>query len=165
MNLSTILSKLGIATSFTQDVTLLIVIALLSFLFAVAIGKSRLAAVLVGSYISFALVSVAPPNWLIDGSYKLIAYLVIVVGIALWGRKIIDISVGGIGSGFMWKIFVMSFLEVIMILSIAVALVPKREALAYISLNSYGYLMNDPMPLIWMAAPLIFLFFVQRRRY
>ncbi|HLN18951.1 MAG TPA: hypothetical protein VK255_02150 [Patescibacteria group bacterium] len=165
MNLSSVLAKLGIATSFTQDVTLLIVIALASFLFAVAIGKSRLAAVLVGSYISFALVSATPVSWLAISGYNLIAFLVIIIGITLWGKKMIDISIGGIGSGFMWKIFVMSFLEVVMILSIAVSLVPKKDALAYVSISSYGYLNNDPMRLIWMAAPLLFLFFVQRRRF
>ena len=163
MNLATILSKLGIATSLTQDITLLIVIALASFLFAVFIGKSKLAAVLVGSYISFALVSVVPAEYLAGNGYKFLAFLAIVVALTIWGGKMIDISIGGIGSGFMWKIFVMSFLEVIMLLSIVVAFMPKKDALVYISPSSYGYLINDPMRLIWMAAPLIFLLFVQRK--
>lgn len=165
MNLATILSKLGISTSLTQDVTLLIVIALASFLFAVFIGKSKLAAVLVGSYISFALVSVTPSDYLAENGYKLIAYLAIVVALAIWGGKMIDISIGGIGSGFMWKIFVMSFLEVVMILSIVLSLVSKKDALLYVSSSSYGYLIGDPMRLIWMAAPLAFLLFVQKKRY
>jgi hypothetical protein len=163
MNLATILSKLGISASLTQDVTLLIVIALASFLFAIFIGKSRLAAVLVGSYISFALVSVIPESWLAGTGYNFLVFLIIVVAVTLWGKKIIDISIGGIGSGFMWKIFVMSFLEVVMILSIVLSLIPKKDALIYVSSSSYGYFIDDPMRLIWMAAPLIFLFFVQRK--
>jgi len=165
MNLTTILSEIGLDASLTQDVTLLIVIILASFLFAIFIGKSRLAAVLVGSYISFALVTVTPESYLSGNEYKLLAYLVIVVALTIWGKKMIDISIGGIGSGFMWKIFVMSFLEVVMILSVILSLVSKKEALQYISLSSYGYLINDPMKLIWMAAPLAFLFFVQKKKY
>ena len=151
------------ASNLTQDVTLLLVVALASFLFAVLIGKSKLAAVLVGSYISFALVSVIPKDYLSGNGYAFLAYLIIVVALTLWGGKMIDISIGGIGSGFMWKIFVMSFLEVLMILSIVLSFLPKKDALVYISSSSYGYLINDPMRLIWMAAPLLFLLFVQRK--
>jgi hypothetical protein len=164
MNLASILNKLGLATSLTQDVTLLIVIALASFLFAIFIGKSKLAAVLVGSYISFALISVIPADYLGSG-YKFLAYLAIVAALTVWGGKMIDISIGGVGSGFMWKIFMMSFLEVVMILSVVLSLLSKKEALMYISSSSYGYLVNDPMRLIWMAAPLLFLLFVQKKKY
>ena len=39
MNLTTILSSLGISTRFTQDITLLIVVVLLSFIFGIFIGN------------------------------------------------------------------------------------------------------------------------------
>jgi len=163
MNLTTILSKLGISTSLTQDITLLLVIILASFLFGVFIGRSRLMAVLVNIYVSLAIVMAIPASYLADYSYKILAFLIILVFLTLWGKKIIDVSMGNVGSGFMWKIFALSFLEVVLILSIIVSLTPKKNALQYVSASSYGYLIDDPMKLIWMAAPLIFLFFVHGR--
>lgn len=163
MNLATILSKLGISTGFTQDVTLLIVVVLASFLLGIFIGRSRLIAVLINSYISFSVVSVIPANYLADYTYRLLIFLILLIALTLWGRKLFDVSLGGIGSGFMWKIFTLSFLEVALILSTLVSFMPKKDALVYISPSSYGYLTNGPMPLIWMAAPLIFLLFMQRR--
>lgn len=164
MNLSSILPKLGLAASLTQDVTLLIVIVLASFLLGVFIGKSRLIAVLVYAYISAALVFVAPAQYFTDYTYKLLAFLIIIIIGTIWGRRIIDIGTAGFGLGTMWKVFVLSFLEIILILSVILSLMPKRDALTYISVSSYGYLVTDPMKLVWMAAPLVFLFLVARRR-
>jgi len=163
MNLASILSKLGLAASLTQDITLLIVVVLASFLFGIFIGRARLVSVLINTYIAFALVVVIPASYLTDYTYKLLAFLVLVVILTLWGKRIFDVSFSGVGSGFMWKIFALSFLEVVLILSIVVSLIPKKEALAYVSTSSFGYLVADPMKLVWMAAPLIFLFFVQRK--
>lgn len=164
MNLSSILPKLGLAASLTQDVTLLIVVILASFLFGVFISKSRLAAVLIYAYVAFALVSVTPSVYLADYTYKILAFLIVIVIGTIWTRRIIDVGTAGLGPGTMWKVFVLSFLEVVLILSVVISLMPKRDALAYISVTSYGYLATDPMKLAWMAAPLLFLFLTQRRR-
>jgi hypothetical protein len=163
MNLASILPKLGLAASMTQDITLLIVIILASFLFGIFIGRSRLVAVLLNAYVAFAIVSVIPASYLTSYTYKLLVLLILIVALTLWGKRLFEVSISGIGSGFMWKIFALSFLEVVMILSMVISIIPKKEALIYVSLSSYGYLIADPMKLIWMAAPLVFLMIIQKR--
>lgn len=163
MNLSSILSKVGLSTSLTQDITLLLVIVLASFLFGVFIGRSRLMAVLLNIYISFAAVSAIPVEYLTDSSYKILAFLILLVFLSIWGKKIIEVTMGNVGSGFMWKIFTLSFLEVVLILSVVLSFTPRKSALQYVSASSYGYLVDDPMRLVWMAAPLLFMFFIHSR--
>ena len=156
---------MGLAASLTQDITLLLVVVLASFLLGVFVGRSKLVSILVNTYISFALVSVIPAAYLaVNYTYKLLALLILIVALTIWGKRIFEISFSGVGSGFMWKIFVISFLEVVLILSMVVSMMPKKEALSYVSLSSYGYLITDPMRLVWTAVPLLFLLFVQRRR-
>lgn len=163
MNLSSILPKLGLSAGMTQDFTLLIVLVLASFLFGIFIGRSRLISVLLNTYISVALVSVIPTAYLADYSNKVIVFLILVVGLTILGKRMFDLSISGAGSGFMWRVFVMSFLEIILLISIILTLIPKKVALGYVSASSYGYLATDPMKLILMAAPLLFLFFIQKR--
>jgi hypothetical protein len=164
MNLASILSKLGISTSLTQDITLLIVLILISVVLAIFVGKSKLVYILVGSYISAAIASAVPAGYFSDYSYKIIAFLAIIVAMALWGKKLVDVNFAGIGSGFMWKILTLSFLEVALIISVIISYMPKKAALVYVSPSSYGYLVNDPMKLVWLALPLLFLLFFQRSK-
>jgi hypothetical protein len=159
-----LLSKLGISTGMSQDIMLLFVLVFISFLFGMFIGRHKLIAVLVNIYVSYALVNVIPANFFSDPTYRALVFLILIVGLTLLGKRMFDIYISGAGSGFLWRIFAMSFLEVVLLLSIVISLLPKKEALSYVSASSYGYLATDPMKLIWMIAPLVFMFFVQRRR-
>lgn len=163
MNLSAILPKIGLNAGLTQDITLLVVIVLASFLFGIFIGKTRMISVLINTYISFAIINVVPSKYLSDSFNKVLVFLILLILLTIVGKKILDIAISGMGSGFMWRIFAMSFLEIVLLLSIILDLLPKKTALGYISPSSYEYLTGDTMRLIWMAAPLIFLFMIQKR--
>lgn len=163
MNLSSILAKLGISSSFTQDVTLLIVVVLASFIFGVFIGRSRLISVLISAYISVAVISVVPVAYLSDYNYQVIAFLALLIILVLSGRKMFEVSISGVGSGFMWRVFLLSFLEVILVASIVISFLPAKIALGYVSPSSYVYLASQEAKLIWMVAPLVFLLFIQKR--
>lgn len=163
MNLSSIIAKLGISSSLAQDLTLLVVIILISVFFAIFIGRTRLVSVLLSAYISVALLSVAPAGFLVDYTYELLAFLILVVMLTIFGKGIFETSVSGMGSRFMWRSFALSFLEVVMLISVVVSIIPKKVALGYVSASSYGYLVAGAMSFVWMAAPLVFLLFIQRR--
>lgn len=146
----------------TQDFTLLLILILASFLVGIFIGKTRLIAVLINAYIAAALMGVIPSSYL-HGNNEVLIFLILVVGLTIIGKNLFEIYISGAGSGFMWRVFAMSFLEVVMILSIILTLLPKKTALTYVSSTSYGYLAEDPMKFVWMAAPLAFLFFIQKK--
>lgn len=163
MNLSLILSKLGIPVSLSQDIILLLAAVLISFIFGTFIGRYRLVTVLINIYVSFAVVSVIPQGFLSGYSTTLLIFGALVILLTIFGRKLFEIHISGAGSGFLWKVFVMSFLEVGLILSIILSMLPSKVALSYVSSNAYNLLVSGNAQFIWMIAPLVFMLFMHRR--
>lgn len=163
MNLIALLSKLGISANMSQDITLLFVIIFVSFVFGMFIGRYKLLTILVNIYITLAVIAAVPKGFFPDYSYKLITFFVLLIFLTLVGKKFFEVSLSGAGSGFLWRVFAMSFLEVVLLISIAVSLVPEKVALDYVSITFYKYLASENFRLIWTVAPLVFMFFIQRR--
>ena len=163
MNLNLILSKIGISTQLTQDVTLIIFIALASFIYGMLLGRHRLMNLLANIYISFALVKVIPEALASGYVNKPIIFFALIIIFTLLSKRFFEVSLTGMGSNNLWRVFSMSFLQIALILSIAFSLIPQKDALGYISANAYNYLVVGWSPLVWMALPLIFVFFFHRR--
>ncbi|HRZ95717.1 MAG TPA: hypothetical protein P5262_04105 [Candidatus Moranbacteria bacterium] len=163
MNLTLLLSKLGLSMNMSQDVTLLLVVVFVSFIFGMFIGRYKLISVLINIYISLAIINAVPEKYLSEYAYKLIGFLIIVVLLTLLGKKLFEIYISGSGSGFLWRVFAMSFLEVVMLISISLSLVPKKIALEYVSPSSYGYLASENASFLWLVIPLIFMFVIHKR--
>jgi len=81
----------------------------------------------------------------------------------LMNKRFFDLSFSGAGSSFLWRVFVISFMEISLILSIVLTIMPKKEALNFISGTAYGYLVSGWAPLIWVVLPLAFMFMVYKR--
>lgn len=163
MNLSLLFSKLGISASLSQDITLFAIIALISFVFGMFIGRYKLITVLINIYVSLALVAAVPEKYFTDYTYQLILFYVLVTALTLVSKRLFEIYISGSGSGFLWRVFAMSFLEVMMLLSITLTLIPKKIALEYVSPTSFDYLATDLAKLVWLAVPLIFMFIIHKR--
>ena len=165
MNLSLILSQIGLSAKTTQDVVLLLIVVLASFIFGISIGRLKLVPVLISSYISVALLSVFPKDILSDYSYSLFLFFGVIVFLTTFGRKMFEIPISGSGKSFLWRIFVMSFLEIMLLLSVALSLIPKKIALGYISTSSYDYLVSSNFAFFWMIAPLLCMFFIHKKLF
>jgi hypothetical protein len=163
MNLSLLFAKLGISASLSQDITLFFVIALVSFVFWMFIGRYKIITVLINIYVSLAIMSAVPEKYFTDYTFKLILFYALVVALTIVSKKLFEIYISGSGSGFLWRVFAMSFLEVMMLLSITLVLVPKKVALGYVSPTSYDYLTADMARLLWMVLPLILMFAIHKR--
>jgi len=163
MNFSLLISKVGLPSSMAQDVMLLLVIMFVSFIFGMFIGRYKLITILINIYVAFALINVIPGKILDDYTLKLIAFLAAVVVLTIISKRLFEIYISGSGSGFLWRGFAMSFLEVIMLLSITLSLVPKKVALGYLSSSSYNYIASDMARLVWMLVPLAFMFMIHKR--
>ena len=161
MNLNLILSKIGISTQLTQDVSLIIFVALASFVYGMLMGKHRIMGFLVNTYISYAVVSVIPKIMLGDYSSKILVFLILLILLTLLNQRFFGISF--YGSSYLWRVFSLSFLQIALLLSIIFSIMPKNEALGYISGNAYKFLVLGWAPLFWMAAPLVFLFLIYRK--
>lgn len=165
MNPITLLSNLGVPTNLTQDIMLLLFVALASFIYGTLIGRWRLMTVLINIYVAFAVVTVIPAEIVADYNLKLLIFFILLAGMTLLNKRFFDISFSGSGTNYMLRVFMMSFLEIVLVLSIAFSMVPKKVALGYISANAYTYLITGYAPLVWMALPLIYMFFLYRKMH
>lgn len=163
MNITQIFSNLGVPQAMVQDVMLVVFIAFLSFVYGMLVGRYRLIPALINIYASFAIASVVPESFLPDYMSKLVLFLALWAGLTVFSRKFFDVPFYGAGSSFLWRVFSMSFLQDILLLSIIFSIVPKTEALGYISPNAYKYLVEGWAPFIWMALPLVYLIFIYKR--
>jgi hypothetical protein len=163
MNPYDIFSQIGISPKIAQDVMLVLFVAFVSFVYGMLVGRYRLIPALVNIYASFAIVSVVPEKMLTDYNLKLILFFALWALLTIFSRRFFDVHFYGSGTGFLWRVFSMSFLQGMLLLSVAFSFVPTEVALTYISPNAFKYLVEGWAPLVWMVVPLVFLFFIYRR--
>jgi hypothetical protein len=161
MNLNLLFSKIGISQSLAQDATLLLLIVLASFVLGIFIGRYKLITVLISIYVSLAVLAVVPEGYLADYTYRLGFFAVAVIVMTLTGKKVFDAYISG--TGFMWRVFAMSFIEVAMLISITLSIIPKKIALSYVSQNAYYYLASENARFIWLVIPLVFIFIIHKK--
>jgi hypothetical protein len=163
MDIGKFLISLGVSPQLTQDISLFMVVARLSFVFGMFIGRYKLITILINIYVAFAITMVVPAQYFSDYLYKLIFFLASVIILTLISKRLFEIYISGSGSGFLWRVFAMSFLEVVFLLSIILSIIPKKMALGYISPTAYNYLATENARLAWMVIPLAFMFFIHKR--
>lgn len=163
MNLSLIFSQIGLSQKIAQDVMLFLVVAFFSFVFAMLVGRYKLITVLVNVYVSFALLSVFPAKLFPDYSTQLILFFGAIAILTFFSRRMFDLPISGSGKDFLWRVFVMSFLEIALMMSVAFSIMSKKTALSYISSNAYNYLVSENAMIFWMLAPLVFMFIIHKK--
>lgn len=163
MNLSLVFSKMGISPAVGQDVTLFLALLLLSFIFGMLIGRYKLITILINIYVSVAVLSVVPKEYVSDYSSELVLFFLLLVGLTLISKRLFEIYISGSGSGFLWRVFAMSFLEVLFLMSVIFSIIPEKEALGYVSRNAYDLLASENARIFWMVSPMVFMFFIHKR--
>lgn len=163
MDIGKFLVSLGVSPQLTQDISLFMVIALLSFVFGMFIGRYKLITILINIYVAYAVTMTVPVRYFPDYSYKLIFFLASTIILTLISKQLFEIYISGSGSGFLWRVFAMSFLEVVFLISIILSILPKKIALGYISPAAYEYLATENARLAWMIIPMAFMFFIHKR--
>jgi hypothetical protein len=114
-------------------------------------------------YVAFALIKVIPEKTFSSYTIELVVFLGIIVIMTLLGKKMFEIYISGSGTGFLGRVFVMSFLDIMFLISAVLLIIPKKEALGFVSENAYGYFTSDWMPFVWLAAPLVFLYIIHKK--
>lgn len=161
--MNALLTKIGISQSLTQDITLALIVMLVSFVFGMFIGRYKLITILINIYVAFAITSVVPVRYFPEYTLKLAFFLASVMILTVVSKRLFEVYFSGSGSGFLWRVFVMSFLEVMFLISVVFSIIPEKVALGYVSASAYGYFTSDIMRLFWMAVPLVFLVMIHKR--
>lgn len=146
------------------DISFLLIFVVVCIALGVYFGRTQLLGILIYGYVSAALLHVFPVEWMSFSPYgRAIIFLALVIFLVLVGDYLFDIHISNAGSDFFWRVMIMSFLTGGMLLSILLTLVPKTEALRYISATVYGYFALPLAQVLWMTVPLLFLLFINKR--
>jgi hypothetical protein len=93
---------------------------------------------------------------------SVLIFLIFVVLLTLMNKYLFDIHQSGSGMA-LWQVFLMSFFEVVLMLSVLFSFLPAKDVLKYISKTSLGYFIDPWYALAWMILPLAFLIFMKKR--
>jgi hypothetical protein len=146
------------------DLSFLLLFVVLCVALGVYLGRSQLVNVLIYGYVGVALVHVLPRAWTDFSPYgQAIVFTAILIFLVLVGDYLFDIHISSAGSDFFWRVLVMSFLAVGMVVSIILTLLPRGMALQYLSKTVYGYFTLPLAQVLWMTVPLLFLLFINKR--
>lgn len=163
MQLDQIFLNLGLAKSGAQLLTLLVVLVLVSTVFWLLVGRFRLHNFLINTYISYALLQVLPTELTsFTKNASVLLFLIFIVGLTLMNKYLFDIHQSGSGLA-IWQVYVMSALEVVLVLSIIISLAQSKDVLNYISKDALQYFTLPWWKFLWMILPLAFLVFVKKR--
>lgn len=163
MQLDKIFQNLGFGGNAAETLSVALVLLVLSMLFWFLVGRFRLHNFLINTYISLAVVSVIPQNIAsFSESSRAMIFMITVVFLTLMNKYIFDIHQSGSGLA-IWQVVVMSFLELMLFLSIVASFLPGLELPKYLSNASLGYLTDPRWLLVWMILPLVFLIFVKKK--
>ena len=163
MQLDKIFLNLGLNGTASQLVTLVLVLLVLSTLFWLLVGRFRLHNFLINIYISFSILQVLPKDMMtFTKNSSILLFFIFVVVLTLMNKYLFDIHQTGSGL-VVWQVFVMSFLEVVLIFSIVFSMLSVKEAAKFVSKDSLVYFTDPWWRAAWMAMPLVFLIFVKKR--
>jgi len=144
-------------------VTLVLVLLVASTIFWLLIGRFRLHNFLINTYISYALLQVLPKEILtFTPNAPVLVFLIFIVILTLMNKYLFDIHQSGSGLA-IWQVYIMSTLEVLLVLSIIISLAPAKDVLVYISKDVLQYFTLPWWKFLWMILPLAFLVFVKKR--
>jgi len=164
MRLSSFFLKMGVPDKLAGDLSLFLVLVAISLMFGMFVGRFRLANILINIYIALAILTVIPKDFLsLYANSDLLIFLLLLTVLTIAGDNLFDIHISSSGSGFFWRLVVMSFLEVGLIFSIIISMIPSSKLLEYVSQNMYQYFASPSAKVFWMAAPLVFLFFINKK--
>jgi len=163
MQLNEIFQNLGLAKSATELMTLILVILAASWVFWLFIGRFHLHNFLINTYISFALVQIIPKEVASFSIYSLIIlFFAFIVLLTMANKYLFEIHQYGSGLA-IWQVFIMSFLEIMLLLSIIFYFLPTKEILQFISKNYLVYFIDPWYRVLWMVVPLLFLVVIKKR--
>ncbi|MDD5396885.1 MAG: hypothetical protein PHW24_02385 [Candidatus Moranbacteria bacterium] len=163
MQLDKLFQSFGLASSVAEMVTLVLVLLVLSTIFWLLIGRFRLHNFLINIYISLALLRVVPKDVMgFNPNSSVLVFLIFVVLLTLMNKYLFDIHQSGSGMA-LWQVFLMSFFEVVLLLSVLFSFLPAKDILKYVSKNSFSYFVDPWWAFAWMVLPLAFLVFVKKR--
>lgn len=152
-------------TKIAGDLSFFLLLVGGSLALSFALGRTRIVSVVLYSFAAFSFVGALPASFFaFMPESRAVIFLGILVVLVAVGDYIVDIHISNPSSTFFSRILVMGCLGSGLILSMLLSLLSRSFALQFISPAVYGYFTGFPLSIIWMAAPLLFLLFLNKRK-
>lgn len=149
------------------------VASLLSFVFlfigvSVAVGfifgRNKLVNIFINVYIAFAFVSALPAEAFSTSPYaEAFLFFVLLVFFTSIDQHLFDLHIPNSSYDIFWRLFIMSFLVVGMIISVLVTLLPKTVTLSLPFPFLIDYFGSPTAFILWLSLPLLVLIFMNKR--
>ncbi len=163
MQLEKIFHSFGLSASLAELVTVFLVMLAIAVILWLVVGKKRLHNSVMNIYLSFALVQVLPVNLIsTNKNLSVLIFLILLVVLTLIGNYTFDIGLSGSGLAY-WQIFLMSFFEVGAVFSITASFLGDKQLLQYVSKDALFYFTSPWAKFTWLALPLLFLIYINKR--
>ena len=147
------------------DISFFLIFLCASLTLAFVLGRTRLISMVMYSYVAFAFIQSFPKNmFLLVPHGETLAFFLLLTILVIIGDYIVDIHISIQTSTFLTRIFIMGILGSGLVLSFSLSLVSKIFALQFISLTVYDCFSSPVARIFWMMAPLVFLFFINKRK-
>lgn len=129
------------------------------------LGRAQLVNVVLYAYIATAIMNVLPDSVfsLVPVYGRVSVFAAMLILMILMSDYLFDIHIANVSADFFWRILMMSFLTVGMLLSIVLPLLPHGLLVGYVSTATQGLFVGEWIQVTWLALPLIFLLFVNKR--
>lgn len=155
----------SLPTKLAGDVSFLLLFFGGSMVLSFVIGRTRLLSVILYSYVALSIVTFLPSNMTsFSPEGRAILFVAILFLLVSTGDTLVDIHISNSSSKFFSRVFLLGCLGSGLVFSMALSLLSKSFALQFLSPVVYGYFATPLARTLWMVAPLLFLFFLNKRR-
>jgi hypothetical protein len=146
------------------DFSALLVFVGISMAIGFVVGRWKLINILINAYIALAFVGVIPSEWFGLIPYaRAVVFIALVVFLTFVDARLFDVHITSAGTDFFWRLFVMSILVVGMLTSILLSFLPPAAVRGFADGLFLTIFASEYALFFWMVAPLLVLFFINRR--
>jgi hypothetical protein len=148
----------------TWDLISLFALIAIGFFYGISAGKRMIVSTIIYTYVAIALLPVFPIERLAILSQSNVAFLKIIVFVAIFLALAIFLSRGGaqsfaVGNPW-WQVFLLSFIQAGLLIHTALGFLPKEQMsmLAPLTRNIFA---NPSLKIVWLIGPLVLLVIIR----
>lgn len=145
----------GILPDYALFLTAVVILSVVS---AYILTTRWIVRILIGAYLSFALLLVMPDKMLFTeyAALGLFVFLTVLFAVVL-GSRLISTSISWSQGSLPWLGMILSFLTIMFLLSVILLFMPSNDIPAIMSGETKKFLIDDSWFFLWSTAPITFL--------
>lgn len=154
----------GMSQGMAADLSFFFMFCGLSLAIGVFFGRFKLINILINAYIALAFIAVLPGEIYQASAYaKGSIFLILLILLTAIDKRLFDLHISSAGTDFFWRLIVMSLLVSGMLSSILLSLIPRSVTSDFVSIHIFLIFSSPVASVLWLAAPILMLLFINNR--